>query len=67
MNGDFSAELLRPLERQERTARHDIITVAESWSYFCRDHELIWLARADNIAERGRYTIQSPTMMVTIA
>jgi hypothetical protein len=67
MRVTLSTELLRLLEQQKRRAWHDMITLDESWFYFRTDHELIWLAPGETIPERGRHTIQSPRMMVTIA
>ena len=67
MRVTLSTELLRLLEQQERRAWHDMITLDESWFYFCTDHELIWLAPGETVPERGGHTIQSPKMMVTIA
>jgi hypothetical protein len=54
MRVDLSPELLRRLEQQKRRARHDMITLDESWFYFCTVHELIWLAQRDkNPRERA--------------
>jgi hypothetical protein len=44
-----------------------MITLDETWFYYCTDHELISLAPGETVPKRGQHIIQSRKTMVTIA
>jgi hypothetical protein len=54
------------LERQERRAWHNIVTLDESWSGLHADHELIWAQPDAEIPEKERHTVQYQKVMFTI-
>jgi hypothetical protein len=62
----MAGELLGILSIQSRRQWHDIVTLDESWFYWCSDHDLMWLRPGETVPDRERYTIQSPKLMVTI-
>jgi hypothetical protein len=43
------------------------VTLDESWFYFTKDHEQIWLPSEGRVPEKERKMIQSPKLMLTIA
>jgi hypothetical protein len=63
----LSIELLRQIRFIQHHGWQFIITLDESWFYFSRDHEQIWLRIEEQSPERPRHTIQDPKMMVTVA
>jgi hypothetical protein len=54
------------LEVQRDRARHDIVTLDESWLYLSADYEFVWLPRDEKVPERDENTIQSKKFMFTI-
>jgi hypothetical protein len=40
------------LEVQRDRARHDIVTLNESWFYLSTDDEFVWLPRDEKVPER---------------
>jgi hypothetical protein len=63
---DMSGELLRILSIESHRQWHEIVTLDESWFYWCSDHDLMWMRPGETIPDRERYTIQSPKCRVTI-
>jgi hypothetical protein len=53
-------------QHQKDRAKHDIVTLDESWFDFTTDHERIWLPEATEAPERERITVESRKMMMTI-
>jgi histone-lysine N-methyltransferase SETMAR len=47
-------------------ARHDIVTLGESWFYLRTDYEFVWLPRDEKVPERERHTIQSKKFVFMI-
>jgi hypothetical protein len=45
--------LLRMLEVQRDRARHDIVTVDESWFYLSTDYEFDWLPRNEKFPKKN--------------
>jgi hypothetical protein len=54
------------LEVQRDRARHNIVTLDESWFYLSTDYEFVWLRRNEKVPGRERHTIQSKKFMLTI-
>jgi hypothetical protein len=54
------------LKVQEQRARHNIVTLNESWSYYCTHYESIWLRPGAKVSERTRVTVQREKLMVTM-
>jgi hypothetical protein len=45
---------------------HDIITLDESWIYLFSEHDLIWTAPGEIVADREWHTVQSPKFILTV-
>jgi hypothetical protein len=54
------------LEWQKQRSWHNIVTLDMSWFYLHTDNELIWVQPDAEIPERGRHTVQSQKVMLTI-
>jgi hypothetical protein len=62
----MATELLRVLSAQSTRQWHDIVTLDESWIYLFSEHDLMWTAPGEIVADRERHTIQSPKLMLTV-
>jgi hypothetical protein len=58
MRVNLLKQLLNPLEWQEVSEWHDVITVDESWFYLFTNSEIIWYAAGDIIHTRERVMIR---------
>jgi hypothetical protein len=59
-------ELLQVLSMQSTRQWHDIVTLDESWIYLFSEHDLMWTAPGEIVADRERHTVQSPKFMLTV-
>jgi hypothetical protein len=63
---DKSCEFLHVLSVQMARQWHNIVTVDESWIDLYCEHDLMWMDPGEIVPDRGRETVQSPTLMLTI-
>jgi hypothetical protein len=61
----MAIELLQVLSVQSMRQWHDIVTLDESWIYLFSEHDLMWIAPGEIVANRERHTAQSPQFTLT--
>jgi hypothetical protein len=62
----MATELLQVFSVQSTRQWHNIVTLDESWIYLCSEHDLMWTAPGEIVADRERHTVQSPKFMLTV-
>jgi hypothetical protein len=61
---EFSSQLLRALESQQRVGFRDIVTSEESWCLQHYDHRQIWCTSADEAPTKVTHKIAQKTMLI---
>jgi hypothetical protein len=62
----MAIELLQVLSVQSTRQWRDIVTLDESWIYLFSEHDLMWTAPGEIVADREQHTVQSLKFMLTV-
>jgi hypothetical protein len=64
---DGNRTIAGPLGAKQSTRPwQDIVTFDQSWIYLFSGHDLMWTAPGEIVVDRGRRTVQSPKLMLTV-